>query len=113
MGFIQTETPYYQPNPPAGVPYPPVTAYNDPVYTTSTTGNTANALGVRVTGSAQDITVYGAGLYSFFDNYDVYCLSTVGVTDMISYNGNAEALYSDNLNGFVDTIAYFPFPQVI
>ena len=62
---------YYQPNPNATIPFPPVTNLNDPDFVASCqgqTGNCADAWGLRVLGS-QSILVYGAGLYSFFNNY--------------------------------------------
>ena len=63
MGQIQTETPYYQPNPGANVPFPAVASLNDPVMT-----STQDAWGLRLLKSTA-IYVYGAGLYSFFNNY--------------------------------------------
>jgi hypothetical protein len=77
--------------------------------------------------------VYGAGLYSFFDNYNVHCsdqgngetcqtgifsidtvsavsvynLNTVGTNDMITRGGTNIAFYADNNNGFIGTIALF------
>ncbi|KAI1344221.1 putative Exo-beta-1,3-glucanae [Xylariaceae sp. FL0016] len=126
MGQIQTETAYYQPNPDATIPFPTVAALNDPVFSTGGMG-----WGLRVVDS-QDVLVYGAGLYSFFDNYDVNCsaegspvdcqtsifsvegsgisvynLNTVGTVDMITVEGQAIAQSSDNRDGFVDTIALF------
>lgn len=62
---------YYQPNPNATIPFPPVKQLNDPDFVASCqgqTGNCADAWGLRVVGS-QSILVYGAGLYSFFNNY--------------------------------------------
>ena len=136
MGFIQTETPYYQPNPSAPTPFSVVTSLNDPNFGTSCSGqsgNCANAWGLRVLNSA-NVLVYGAGLYSFFDNYsttcsnnpgpencqdnilslegslsnvNVYCLSTVGTTNMITHNGATVAVYSDNNNVYPDTVALF------
>jgi len=131
MGQIQTETPYYQPNPDATIPFPPVSLLNDPIFTATSGSNSANALGLRIVASTE-ILIYGAGLYSFYDNYDVNCsnqgngeacqkrvfddstsavsmynLNTVGVTDMITVDNVDKALFSDNLNGFVDTIALF------
>jgi len=104
MGQIQTETPYYQPNPPA--PYPFNTVHvdlHDPDFafecngvagtndtwsngTTSTNFTVsaeptqqlpgsppcAMAWGLRIINST-DIYVYGAGLYSFFNNYNTAC----------------------------------------
>lgn len=88
MGHIQTETPYYQPNPPA--PYPFTTlnaALYDPDFNADCqgavgpTGPWASptheppclmAWGLRVLGSS-NIVVFGAGLYSFFNNYSTNC----------------------------------------
>ena len=88
MGHIQTESPYYQPNPPA--PYPFTTlnaALYDPDFAadcqgavgpsglaTSPTGDPPclMAWGLRVLGSS-NVVVFGAGLYSFFNNYATNC----------------------------------------
>ncbi|KAI9644962.1 hypothetical protein NHQ30_006997 [Ciborinia camelliae] len=127
MGFVQTETPYYQPNPLAPAPFTVVTSLNDPNFATSCSGysgNCAEAWGLRIMNS-HDILIYGAGLYSFFDNYsttcsnggglencqtnilslegtisnvNIYTLATVGVTNMITRDGVSKAVYSDNIN---------------
>ena len=71
MGFIQTETPYYQPSPVATLPFPPIVSLNDPDFSVFCSGKAATcnmAWGLRVLNS-QSIMVYGAGFYSFFDNY--------------------------------------------
>ena len=72
MGQIQTETAYYQPNPPASLPFPPVAALSDPHLSASCTKGTGqcSGWGLRILDS-QDISIYGAGLYSFFKNYNV------------------------------------------
>jgi glucan 1,3-beta-glucosidase len=41
------------------------------------------------------------------NNVNVYCLSTVGTTNMITQNGASVALYSANVNTYPDTIAWF------
>lgn len=78
--------------------------------------------------------IYGAGLYSFFNNYDtacsaadsaqdcqsevfsingqtsglqVYALSTVGTENMIVRDGKSLAKARDNKATFADTIAHF------
>ncbi|KAJ9354921.1 pectate lyase superfamily protein-domain-containing protein [Paecilomyces variotii] len=138
-GFIQTETPYYQPNPDAkSSPYPTNSTINDPDYTTicATGSGNCDALGLRVLNS-QDITIIGAGLYSFFDSYSttcsdqdqttkcqslissiegdstsnlyIYSLTTVGSTDMIVTDGTVVATYSDNVDTFGSTLAYFTY----
>ena len=75
---------YYQPNPNATIPFPPVASLNDPYIATSLADvafcnsagqeglpcNGADGWGLRVLNS-DNILVYGAGLYSFFDNYNV------------------------------------------
>ena len=127
IGQLQTETAYYQPNPDATIPFPPVAALNDPIFTSGQSG-----WGLRVVESSE-VLVYGAGLYSFFSNYDVTCsnqgngetcqkqifsvegsmgvsvynLNTVGTQEMITLDKTDIAAYSDNLNGFIDTIALF------
>ena len=86
MGLIQSETPYYQPNPPAPAPFYPVNAsIHDPDFVadcnaapganaTQLAGNPACAMawGLRVVNS-HNVSVYAAGLYSFFNNYDTTC----------------------------------------
>lgn len=126
MGQIQTETAYYQPNPDARIPFSPVPKYTDPVFKAGESG-----WGLRLVDSKQTF-VYGAGLYSFFDNYStncsaigsgavcqkrifsverssvsVYNLNTVGTTNMVTVDGRDVALFSDNMDGFVQTIALF------
>ncbi|KAH8821809.1 beta 1,3 exoglucanase [Xylogone sp. PMI_703] len=136
MGFIQTETPYYQPNPQAPAPFSVVSSLNDPNFASTCAGKGANcysAWGFRLLNS-NNVLVYGAGHYSFFNNYDgtcpaqngpencqlniislegsfsnvnFYSLSTVGTTNMITKNGVTQAVYSDNVDTFADTIAIY------
>ncbi|KAH6653965.1 putative Exo-beta-1,3-glucanae [Truncatella angustata] len=125
MGQIQTETAYYQPNPDATIPFPTVAALNDPILSKG-----QNGWGLRIV-SSSDVFVYGAGLYSFFANYNVSCaqqdvedkcqsriasienshvsvynLNTVGATSMATVNGRDLANWADNKNNFVSTIAW-------
>ena len=73
-GQIQTETAYYQPNPSAPLPFPYNASLFDPQFPSATTtidGNSvpaADGWGVRIVSSNQ-ISIYGAGLYSFFNDY--------------------------------------------
>jgi len=128
MGQIQTETAYYQPNPFAGIPFASVEKYHDPEYTEPESG-----LGLRIVESA-GILVYGAGLYSFFDNYNVSCsqigvtsenkcqkrifeversdvvvynLNTVGTEKMITEDGVDVADWADYVDGFVQTVLVY------
>jgi len=71
MGFIQTETPYYQPTPSAPTPFTVVPSLHDPDFAKSCagqSGNCASAWGLRILNS-NNIFIYGSGLYSFFDDY--------------------------------------------
>jgi len=126
MGQIQTETAYYQPNPDARIPFSPVAKYSDPEFKPGESG-----WGLRLVDSEKTF-VYGASLYSFFDNYStkcsdigagarcqkrifsvenskvsVYNLNTVGTTKMVTVDGVDKADYSENMDGFVQTIALF------
>ncbi|KAF3182575.1 hypothetical protein TWF225_006479 [Orbilia oligospora] len=79
MGMIQTETPYYQSNPVAPAPFTVNSAWNDPDYNSicSSLGGASTckkSYGLR-TQNSNNILIYGAGLYSFFENYTQTCLS--------------------------------------
>ncbi|KAJ5662530.1 Pectin lyase fold/virulence factor [Penicillium maclennaniae] len=118
-GFIQTETPYYQPSPnAANGPYPTNPTLNDPDYSTCLSGN-CDALGLRVLNS-NDIVHHvldfpypencQSEIFSVegtTSNLVVYTLSTVGVTNMIVKDGSPLAVVSDNLATYAATIAYF------
>lgn len=138
MGQIQTETPYYQPNPSAQSPFPVNPSLQDPNFGTScpagSPANCALAWGLRVVAST-NIFVYGAGLYSFFNNYSISCsnagagskcqnaifnydsavttglyiynLNTIGSVSMVQRDGTSLAKYSDNVNVYPSTIAFF------
>lgn len=83
MGQIQTETPYYQPNPPAPYPFDNIsTALHDPDFATdcvslvisgsNITAPCEMAWALRIVDSS-NVVVYGAGLYSFFNNFSTKC----------------------------------------
>lgn len=125
MGQIQTESAYYQPNPPAPAPFTINDKWSDPVF-----GDGQSGWGLRVANS-EDVFIYSAGLYSFFRNnnltcsqqgkdavcqartldtenttrFGIYNLNTIGTTNLWTNNEVDEAVYSDNLNGFVATAA--------
>ncbi|KAJ6109080.1 hypothetical protein N7486_001314 [Penicillium sp. IBT 16267x] len=76
MGVIQTETPYYQSNPSALTPFTPQPKkWNDPDFSTCTTASCRKSWGLRVLNSSHTY-IYGAGLYSFFENYAQTCLNS-------------------------------------
>ena len=129
MGIIQTETPYMQSNPVATAAFQPQAAFNDPTFASCTTNSCKKAWGLRIL-SSSDILVYGAGLYSFFDNWDQTCtttescqenmvslecssdvylwgLSTKASTNMVTVDGKAAVNQADNRDNFCSTIALF------
>ena len=124
MGAIQTETPYYQPNPNAAVPFTKNDKYFDPDMS-----KTTSAWAVRVINS-ESIWSYGAGTYSFFDNYGQTCtpeqncqkdineienstnvnffgLSSKASVNMMTSGGKGLAMDKDNRSNFCATLAIF------
>lgn len=130
MGAIQTETAYMQSAPDAlNAGFTPNLAYSDPTFSTCTDELCKKTWGLRIVESS-DVFVYGAGLYSFFDNYQQQCLATEScqdnmvslecsssvylyglntkaATNMVVVDGVSQALQSDNTNGFCQTVAMF------
>ncbi|KAI1654746.1 glycoside hydrolase family 55 protein [Daldinia decipiens] len=134
--MLQTETPYYQPTPDATKPFPVVEALKDPDFAATCNGvegNCANAWGLRIVDSS-DIFIYGAGHYSFFNNYstdcstvdagencqsrivslegsisnvNIYALNTIGSLSMIDRDGKSLAKWQDNVNVFPANIMLF------
>ncbi|KAI0062874.1 exo-beta-1,3-glucanase [Artomyces pyxidatus] len=119
LGLIQTETPYFQPSPAPPSPFSTSSVYHDPAVS-----GAAWAFNVQ---SSNNILVFGAGLYSFFQNYgttcqtsgycqqqivnvdsgstaSIYSLSSAGSTYQISINGNGVISSNDNVNGFAQTV---------
>lgn len=85
MGMIQTESPYYQLAPPAPEPFPISTFFpSDPKFGNCAGGSQRCAFswGVRVLNSV-NIYFYGAGLYSWFNQYDQACVATEDCQDRV------------------------------
>ncbi|KAF1959823.1 pectin lyase-like protein [Byssothecium circinans] len=138
-GFIQSETPYWQPTPDAKTqPYPINASLNDPDYNAlCPPGHICDAFGLRILNS-QNILLYGAGFYSFFKSDDVSCskdtnpvrdcqnqivsiegastsgisiygLNEVGALQMITIDRVDKANWSDALSGYANTIGLFTY----
>jgi hypothetical protein len=58
-------------------------------------------------GGLEDCQLNIIDLEGTLTNINIYCLSTVGTTNMISEAGNSLALYSANVNVYPDNIALF------
>lgn len=137
LGHLQTESPYFQPLPPARYPFPPTAAFHDPQFEfdclMSSAESCETSWAMRIL-SSRNIVVHGAGLYSFFKNYDHTCsrenstqscqeramtvhdssknvkflgLSTVGARIMIQQDGIDLVPASPNNSTFADTLALF------
>ncbi|KAI1371255.1 glycoside hydrolase family 55 protein [Hypoxylon crocopeplum] len=138
-GQIQTETPYHQPNPGARQPFPLNTTIDDPNFDIlcpqgSSPSTCSEAWGLRVSAS-KSVLIYGAGLYSFFNNFSTACsakgasalcqtgivqydsastksffiygLNTVGAYGMVYRDTTKLADYSQNVNVFPSSIIAF------
>ncbi|CAL1707953.1 unnamed protein product [Somion occarium] len=121
IGFAQTESPYFQPNPVPPAPFITNTQFKDP----SPAPGSAWALTVV---NSQNILLFGAGFYNFFQNYatdaciaghncgqavvnidssstiGIYSLSTVSTTWQLNVNSQGVIDRSNNANGFADTV---------
>ncbi|EIW85435.1 glycoside hydrolase family 55 protein [Coniophora puteana RWD-64-598 SS2] len=121
MGLIQTETPYYQPDPAPPAPFEPETSYGDPSYE-----NGMNMAWAVWLDTATNVIIFGAGHYSFFQNYTqtclanetcqaqivntdlslptIYSLSTVGATYQLSVEENGIIYWGGDADGFASTV---------
>jgi hypothetical protein len=132
LALIQTETPYFQGNPDATEPFTVHAKYADPDFAVSCADDPSplckRSWGVRAI-NTKDSFIYGAGVYSFFDNYSQECLKTQSCQDnvisleqsevhfyalstkasvnMLSVDGQSVALDKDNRNNFCATLAFF------
>ncbi|KAG7117994.1 Glucan 1 like protein [Verticillium longisporum] len=131
MGMIQTESPYFQDTPRAPAPFgtaPALYKASDPTFDFCKPGERKCAVswGVRIINS-EKIYIYGAGLYSWFDNYDqacvgtedcqrrmvsietssdiwIYSLITKATIEMISPVGGVAVLGKDNKINYCDVV---------
>ncbi|KAK4040087.1 pectate lyase superfamily protein-domain-containing protein [Parachaetomium inaequale] len=78
LGHIQTETPYYQPDPVGPKPFDVATNTKfpaDPTFDDCKTDTCRNSWALRIIDSS-NIYIHSAGAYSFFQNYDQTCVGT-------------------------------------
>ncbi|THX21005.1 glycoside hydrolase family 55 protein, partial [Aureobasidium pullulans] len=132
ISAIQSETAYMQDNPNAISPYPPLSNWNDPTFSDCFTVNCPKTWGLRIFNSTY-IFAYGAGMYSFFNNYDsgclattncqqkmvsveqsqgiyLYAVNTVGSSNLVTVDQVDLVPAISNANGFADTVAIFEYP---
>ncbi|CEJ90104.1 hypothetical protein VHEMI05908 [[Torrubiella] hemipterigena] len=98
FGHMQTETPYYQPNPTALEPYKPGKFPADPNFSRcdkdDKSCNTAWALRVI---ESTDIVIYGAGLYSFFQDNKLGCTKDESCQQSMVETSFSERLWMYNI----------------
>ncbi|KAI7183784.1 pectin lyase-like protein [Hortaea werneckii] len=75
IGLLQSETAYMQTNPNSISAFKPNATWNDPTFDWCFVQRCYKTIAVRVFNSTF-IYSYGAGLYSFFENYDSACIAT-------------------------------------
>jgi hypothetical protein len=78
-GMIQTESPYFQPNPMPPSPYQDTVGKfpGDPVYSRSSQVSSGHDASWAVTiAESSDLIIAGAGLYSWYSNYEQSCVGS-------------------------------------
>ncbi|KAI8622108.1 glucan 1,3-beta-glucosidase GLUC78 precursor [Chytriomyces sp. MP71] len=111
--MFQVETPYYQGTPNALVPFPVNSQYNDPTFSDCSPSDLACARtwGLRIVNS-KNIIAYGAGLYSFYDNYTQSCYATQSCqTHIVSIESSSVTLMGVNTIGTKNMITVDGVPQ--
>ncbi|KAF2674481.1 pectin lyase-like protein [Microthyrium microscopicum] len=132
MSHIQSETAYMQDNPIATLAYPPQASWDDPDFSfCQGLTKCVKTFGLRIYNSTY-VYIYGAGLYSFFQNYDssclvphscqtnaasielseavyVYGLYSVGHDNMMLMDQTPLVPQGDNSNTFGESIALFEY----
>ncbi|KAK8092424.1 glucan -beta-glucosidase protein [Apiospora kogelbergensis] len=82
-GHLQTESPYFQPGPVAPQPFAQAKSFaGDPSFDDCTSDLCRVSWGMRVIDST-NVTVHGAGLYSFFNEYKQNCTGTYNCQERI------------------------------
>lgn len=97
LGHMQTETPYFQPSPPATQPYATGAFPGDPLFE-NCVANTycQEAWALRVLNST-NVFIYSAGFYSFFQDYDQTCVPLESCQQRIVETSYTEGLWLYNL----------------
>jgi glucan 1,3-beta-glucosidase len=96
MGHMQTETPYYQPNPSALSPYAPGQFPRDPTFINCADDSCKGAWALRVIEST-DVFIYSAGFYSFFQDNQLVCAPKENCQLMLIDTNFASGLWIYNI----------------
>ena len=121
-----------QTNPRATTPFPPNATWSDPTFSTCYQDICYKTWGLRIYDSSY-IFIYGAGLYSFFQDYDstclfsvtcqenaaaleeseaiyIFALYTIGMSDMVQVDGTELVPQGSNDNTFGQSVIVFEYP---
>jgi hypothetical protein len=116
-GFMQTETPYFQPNPTSlGLSWLPTnSAYDDPSFANCKSGSSSapceEAWGLRVVNS-KSVLLYAVGMYNFFNGYNQDCVKNNNCQqNMISLENSQVAMYAVTTKAAVNMISDTAFPN--
>ncbi|KAI8826336.1 glucan 1,3-beta-glucosidase [Chytriomyces cf. hyalinus JEL632] len=112
--MLQSETPYYQGTPDALTPFKTNADYNDPDFSNCLPGSKSciRSWGLRVVQSS-NIMIYGAGLYSFFENYAQSCIGTLSCQDnMVSIEASKVTMFNLHTVGTSNMISIDSEPRV-
>lgn len=100
MGLIQTESPYFHPQPTAPKPFESSLGKfpADPTFEDCTTDNCKVSWALSIIQS-KNVHIVGAGLYSwFFDKYDQGCIEKMSCqTRLVNIDFSSSSLYIYNL----------------
>jgi len=92
MSVIQSETAYMQANPYSLTPFTPRADYSDPDFSWCTQRTCYKTWALRIYNSTYVLN-YGAGMYSFFDNYDSGCIQQQLCQEHITSIELSEGIY--------------------
>ena len=130
--WLTSDFSYMQNNPNSLEPYSASTVYSDPDFSNCYRPTCYKTWGLRIYNSTY-VLVYGAGLYSFFNNYDsgcilttncqqntvsvemsegiyLYALNTVATENMVEVDDVSLVPEAYNTNSFCETVAAFEYP---
>ncbi|KAM7183947.1 glucan 1,3-beta-glucosidase [Naviculisporaceae sp. PSN 640] len=116
MGHIQTETPYYQPNPVATVPYRPGKFPGDPTFEDCHDDDIPcrEAWGLRIINST-NVYMHSVGLYQFFSNYAQDCIPGAAcqrrLLEVARAFGNGSIYQNETQRGFTTEVAVWVPPD--
>ncbi|KAJ3218024.1 hypothetical protein HDU81_000700 [Chytriomyces hyalinus] len=112
--MLQSETPYYQGTLDALTPFKANPNYNDPDFSNCPSDSTSciRSWGLRIVQST-NIMIYGAGLYSFFENYAQSCIDTLSCQDsMVSIEASQVTMFNLHTVGTSNMISLNSVPSL-